>query len=124
MSGAPTVCSNPRGCPNLTPSGLCPSCRAEQRSKTDARRGTSTERGYDARWRRTRASYLRDHPACECDDCTDLPFVERGLATDVDHIDGLGPAGPRGHDPTNLRAMAHACHSRRTARDQPGGWNA
>lgn len=45
------------------------------------------------------------------------------MASDVDHIDGLGPLGPRGHDPDNLRSMCHPCHSKRTAADQPGGWN-
>jgi hypothetical protein len=28
------------------------------------------------------------------------------------------------HDEANLRAMSHSHHSRRTARDQPGGFNA
>ena len=44
-------------------------------------------------------------------------------ATDVDHIDGLGPQGPAGHDPANLRGYCHPHHSARTARDQPGGWH-
>ncbi|MFX4294091.1 HNH endonuclease [Streptomyces bohaiensis] len=44
------------------------------------------------------------------------------LAGEVDHIDGLGPLGPRGHDPTNLRSMTKQHHSRATARAQPGGW--
>jgi ribose 1,5-bisphosphokinase PhnN len=44
-------------------------------------------------------------------------------ATDVDHIDGEGPLGPRGHDWTNLRALCHSHHSKRTARDQPGGFS-
>ena len=43
-----------------------------------------------------------------------------GRATDVDHIDGLGPLGPRGYDPGNCRALCHSCHSWRTARDQSG----
>jgi hypothetical protein len=81
-------------------------------------RPTATQRGYDGRWRRTRARVLRDRPLCECDDCLLLPAVRRPKATDVDHIDGKGPLGPRGHDPTNLRPMAHSHHSKRTARDQ------
>jgi hypothetical protein len=44
-------------------------------------------------------------------------------ATDVDHIDGRGPKGPRGHDWSNLRALCHSHHSKRTARDQPGGFS-
>lgn len=48
----------------------------------------------------------------------------RPPATEVDHVDGLGPLGPRGHDWSNLRALTKRCHSRVTARNQPGGWNA
>lgn len=33
-------------------------------------------------------------------------------ATDVDHIDRLGP-----HDPTNLRSLCHHCHALRTSAD-------
>lgn len=114
---APTVCTTP-GCPNLTPAGRCDTCRRDARRDSDTRRPNARARGYDARWQRTRAAYLALHPTCECDnpDC-------REPATNVDHVDGLGPRGPRGHDPSNLRALSHACHSRRTARDQPGGWN-
>ena len=118
-----TVCTE-RDCPNLSNGGRCPECRAAARRNSDKRRGTSAQRGYDARWQRTRTHYLRDHPTCECDDCLPLPPAQRPPADDVHHRDGLGPNGPRGHDPTNLQAMAHVHHSRRTARDQPGGWNA
>lgn len=113
------VCSRP-GCGEFTDQGgRCPDCRA----KAEKKRGTARQRGYDRAWEQTRAAYLAAHPFCECDDCEALPKATRPAATDVDHIDGLGPKGPRGHDPTNLRALTHAHHSRRTARDQPGGWN-
>ncbi len=107
-------------CPALVSTGRCDTCKRT----ADRARGTRHERGYNALWERTRAAYLKDHPVCECDDCAALPYEQRPLATDVDHVDGLGPNGPRGHDPANLRALLHAHHSRRTARDQPGGWNA
>ncbi|OOV31062.1 HNH endonuclease [Streptomyces avermitilis] len=45
----------------------------------------------------------------------------RPRAQVVDHIDGLGPLGPRAHDWTNLRAMTTAHHNRRTMRDQGNG---
>lgn len=116
---AMSVCSTP-GCAELTQGGRCDDCKRE----AERQRGSAFQRGYDSAWRRTRKAYLRTHPHCECDDCAALPVHLRPIATDVDHIDGLGPKGPRGHDPSNLRAMAHAHHSSRTARDQPGGWNA
>jgi 5-methylcytosine-specific restriction protein A len=102
--------------------GLCQGCYAERQREYDARRETAAERGYDAEWRATRAAFLEEHPQCECDDCLLLPLWRRPDAVDVDHRDGLGPTGPRGHDWSNLRAMSHEHHSRRTARDQPGGW--
>ncbi|WP_231332648.1 HNH endonuclease signature motif containing protein [Actinomadura graeca] len=60
-----------------------------------------------------RNRFLRANPWCgRCGE----------LAVEVDHIDGLGPRGPRGYDPGNLRSLCKPCHSARTARDQPGGW--
>lgn len=104
------------GCPTLTRSTYCDSCRKANR-KPDTRPSAS-QRGYGAKWRRTRAEYLRTHPICESEHGCIQP------ATDVDHIDGQGPKGPKGHDADNLRALCHSHHSQRTARDQPGGWNA
>lgn len=47
-------------------------------------------------------------------------MLQRDLATEVDHIDGLGPLGPRGFDPDNLQAMSHRHHSRKTAAETWG----
>jgi len=80
-------------------------------------RPSASERGYDAKWAKTRAAFIAANPICGEVGCMEG-------TTDVDHIDGLGPRGPRGHDPTNLRGYCHSHHSQRTARDQPGGWNA
>jgi 5-methylcytosine-specific restriction protein A len=113
------VCPTP-GCPTLTPGGRCETCQ----TKAQRRRPTAAAKGYDTRWDRTRAEYLRANPYCECDEeCAALPMLLRPRATEVNHRDGLGPLGPRGHDWTNLQAMTKAHHSRHTAREQPGGWN-
>lgn len=112
------VCPTP-GCPELTASGRCDACQA----KASQGRGSARAKGYDARWQRTRAAYLIAHPYCECDDCEQQPELLRPRATEVNHRDGLGPLGPRGHDWANLQAMTKAHHSRHTAREQPGGWN-
>lgn len=111
-----SVCVEP-GCPELTESPRCEAHDRRARREREAGRPSATARGYDAEWRRTRAAFLQSHPICED------PEVCIEPATDVDHVDGLGPKGPRGHDPNNLRALCHSHHSRRTARDQPGGWN-
>lgn len=116
MPRAPSVCTT-TGCTSPAPPGRsrCDPHRREYNATVDSRRPTAAARGYDRKWQATRAAYLNTHPMCE-DGCGQP-------ATDVDHIDGLGPNGPHGHDWSNLRALAHACHGRRTARDQPGGWN-
>lgn len=66
-------------------------------------RASASARGYGSRWRRTRRRFLREHPFCD----------ERGcprLAEHVHHVDLLGPLGPRGHDPENLRALCAHHH--------------
>lgn len=86
----------------------CPACQRER----DRARGSSSQRGYGSDWQATRAAFLAAHPHCS-DGCGEP-------ATEVDHIDGLGPNGPRGHDWANLRGFTKAHHSRRTALDQSG----
>ncbi|QXJ19633.1 HNH endonuclease [Actinomadura graeca] len=101
-------CSTP-GCGSRVTAGRCADCQA----RAERWRGSSAERGYDARWFTVRNRFLRANPWCgRCGE----------LAVEVDHIDGLGPRGPRGYDPGNLRSLCKPCHSARTARDQPGGW--
>jgi len=105
------------GCGTLTKTTRCERHRKEKRRREDKRRPSARARGYDSKWERTRRRYLRAHPICEDESgCIDQ-------ATDVDHIDGLGPNGPHGHKDFNLRALCHSHHSQRTARDQAGGWN-
>jgi 5-methylcytosine-specific restriction protein A len=121
---APFCRGNNRRCPNkATHNGLCKAHHDEAEREYDAKRPDATARGYDAKWRETRRQYLHDHPWCEGDECSAKPQWLRAPAQEVDHRDGLGPLGPRGHDPANLRALCKPCHSKRTARDQPGGWN-
>lgn len=81
-------------------------------------RPSASRRGYGSEWRKTRKAFLEANPICQD------PSGCIARATDVDHKDGKGPLGPKGHDWGNLRAFCHSHHSRRTARDQPGGWNA
>lgn len=109
------VCPTP-GCPELTPAGRCPSCQAKAR----AARPQPNTRGYNTAWRKASAAYLRDHVWCECEDCSSLPMLQRDLATEVDHIDGLGPLGPRGFDASNWQAMSKRHHSRKTAAETWG----
>lgn len=115
-TGKPLVVCPTPGCPCLTAGGKCAGCRQAHDRRRNKR---ADRRAYQAKdWQRTRRAYLREHPLCECEDCAEIPEPLRPAAQVVDHIDGLGPLGPRGHDWSNLRAMAKRCHDRRTMRDQ------
>ena len=111
MPRAPKVCTT-QDCSEAAVVGRT-RCRGHEQ-KAEQRRGNPHQRGYDNRWRQFRYQYLKSNPICV--DCS-------RIATDVDHIDGEGPLSPRGYDETNLQALCHPCHSRKTARTQPAGWN-
>jgi hypothetical protein len=104
------------GCPCLTWNGECAECRRiHNRHRT--RKPEHKAYGRKA-WQLARTAYLREHPLCECDDCTLIAEPRRPAAQVVDHIDGLGALGPRAHDWSNLRSMTKRCHDARTMRDQ------
>lgn len=105
-------CAEP-GCPNLTDTTRCTTHHKAKRKASDRKRPNARRRGYGHRWQQTRARALTYMPTCQCGE----------PATDVHHLDGQGPNGPRGHDMLNLQTMCHSCHSKTTATAQPGGFN-
>ncbi|WP_263165419.1 holin [Streptomyces sp. SCSIO ZS0520] len=119
-----TVCSVP-GCPQLTPSGRCPTHRAA----AEQQRGTARQRGYGREHEQQfRPAVLARNPTCVC--TTEghghtAPCGQPSLHADhwplsrrelIDH--GLDP-----NDPTHGRGLCQRCHSSHTATQQPGGWN-
>ena len=115
---APSPCTTP-GCGTLTLGGKCDKHRKEVRRFNDAERGTAHERGYTYRWRKYAAAFLRDHPLCECPDCT----AGDGRITPAEVVDHRIPH--RGDerlfwDPSNHQAMSKPCHDRKTAREDGG----
>lgn len=109
------------GCPNMVPHGRCEDHRLEARRESDRKRPSASARGYTYKWAQHARDYLRRHRECMSVECVQLPWWSRPAATDVDHLDGHGPNGPRGYDDTNLQALCHACHSKKTA-TQDGGF--
>ncbi|MFG3228125.1 holin [Kitasatospora sp. NPDC048194] len=119
-----TVCTV-AGCPELTTGGRCP----DHQAQAEQARGTRTQRGYGHQHRnRFRPGVLQRDPQCVC--------------TDQDHGHGQPCSQPSQHadhwplsrrelvdaghdpdDPAHGRGLCHSCHSRETARHQPGGWN-
>lgn len=108
------VCAEP-GCHMPTHTTRCDLHRKQYRNQHDKHRPSSTQRGYDARWRKARANYLRFFPMCQHPSC-----IER--ATDVHHIDGQGPQGPNGYAWSNMQGLCHQHHSQITSKEQPGGF--
>lgn len=82
----------------------------------ERQRGSASQRGYGAYWRRLRLLFLRRHPLCAD------PFHEHGdrkvAATDVDHIVARRDGGTNAWD--NLQPLCHSCHSRKTVRESGG----
>jgi 5-methylcytosine-specific restriction protein A len=117
---APKPCGR-SGCPTLIQAGqrYCERHLQETRQVTDAMRGTTAERGYDAAWQKLRLSWLRAHPLCQCEDCQE-GVLQLRVATVVDHRQPIAERPDLRLDPTNLRSMSKPCHDRHTARTR--GW--
>ena len=96
------------GCPNLCESGTyCPEHSAES---PDRLRGSATERGYDAKWRRARKRFLQRHPLCA--NC-----LSQGVLTPATVVDHIVPH--RGDhrlfwDEQNWQPLCKVCHDRKT----------
>jgi 5-methylcytosine-specific restriction protein A len=88
--------------------------RKRRAREADRQRGTSTERGYDADWRRLRLVVLAEEPLCRF-------CQERGLvvpAEVVDHIQPISESPALRLERTNLRSLCKSCHDSHTALHQ------
>lgn len=80
-------------------------------------RPSAHARGYDSKWAKARAAYLRKHPLCA--DCQ-----RRGLivqATCVDHIKPHLGDKALFWDSSNWQSLCASCHSRKTSKEE--SWN-
>jgi 5-methylcytosine-specific restriction protein A len=75
-------------------------------------RPLAVERTRGSAWMATRERILRrDHGVCQCDECQAQPAPL--IAHEVDHIVELADGGSDAD--SNLRAINHECHVRKTA---------
>jgi 5-methylcytosine-specific restriction enzyme A len=109
------------GCPRLAADGpYCEQHAPQHAREYEGRRGSSARRGYGGRWQRLRKLFLAAHPLCADpygDHARDGVVV---AATDVDHIIPRSRGGT--DDESNLQALCHSCHSRKTNEQDGGGW--
>lgn len=110
-TGARRPCLTP-GCPILVGRGAtrCPVHEREHEAKDRTRRGSSAERGYDARWRAYRRAFLLANPVCVF--CLEQGHVEP--ATVVDHIRSAVSDPELFWATSNHRALCKRCHDGRT----------
>jgi 5-methylcytosine-specific restriction enzyme A len=102
-------CNHP-GCRELTNDRFCPNHARQARAADDARRGTATERGYNATWSRVRGMKLASNPLCErCE--------SQGLAVEatlVHHKD----RNPRNNQAENHESLCNECHDAEHTHDR------
>jgi 5-methylcytosine-specific restriction enzyme A len=111
-------CSQP-GCGVLTSSGRCDAHRKQAQKQADAARGSSTQRGYGARWQKASKAYLQAHPLCVCPECK-AGELRVTAATVVDHIIPHRGDMKLFWDNTNWQSMGKTCHDRKTAAEDGG----
>ena len=91
-------CATPN-CPALVAKGRCTTHQRARFAQQDAQRGTSTERGYGAAWRRIRAQVLSEEPLCRA-------CAFEGFVTPAEEVDHARPKALGGTDDrANLQAL-------------------
>jgi 5-methylcytosine-specific restriction protein A len=81
-------------------------CDEHHPIRDDPFRKSAQERGYDSRWTKFRAMYLRQHPICE----------RCGKAANVVHHRKPIDEGGEQYDELNLESMCRICHERHHGR--------
>lgn len=99
----------------------CPACQARRfRALSLRAEPVAGPTPWDSpAWVRCSKAYRKAHPFCECEIHREIPWAAP-LGDLVDHIDGLGPNGPRGLDWSNLQTLTRACHARKTNKHDGG----
>ena len=101
-----------------TNQGYCDNHQDKIRKK-DRERGTSHQRGYDARWNKARIEHLDEHPLCV--DCAKRDYITP--ATVVDHIVPHKGDQTLFWNQSNWQSLCKPCHDRKTATEDMGGWS-
>ncbi len=105
-----------RGCGRAIVGSFCEQCQAKGAAREQ--RPTAAQRGYDSRWQKARAGWLRSHPLCA--DPAGSHQNQVVLATDIDHI--VPHKGDKAlfWDSSNWQGLCKSCHSTKTAKEDGG----
>lgn len=103
-------CARP-GCGALLAPGVR-YCRVHARA-AEHQRGTSTQRGYTARWHRAAKQHLRANPLCVACEMAGITTA----ATEVDHIIPHQGDQRLFWDAENWQSLCKPCHTRKTNRE-------
>jgi len=102
-----TPCKHP-GCASLVPYGTSYCEKHKLLHKVEAR--TTTEKGYNSKWKKSRTRYLKSHPLCvQCK--KEEKFVK---ATVVDHVIPHRGDEILFWDEGNWQALCKHCHDVKT----------
>jgi hypothetical protein len=94
----------------------CSVCARRLLRKTKLRAEANGPNPYaSSEWRAFSRAFLAVHLTCECERHMSMPEWKRPRSQVTDHIDGLGPLGPNGYDPSNCQALTIRCHGHKTA---------
>jgi len=99
------------GCPGFCEQGQV-FCKDHMEWSSDRLRGGADARGYDSRWRKARALFLKQHPLCAF--CQAEGKVVP--ATVVDHIIPHRGDQRLFWDQTNWEPLCKECHDKKTGR--------
>jgi 5-methylcytosine-specific restriction protein A len=106
------------GCHNLSRDTYCPDHKQDKHGY-DKQRGTASQRGYNARWRKARTYYLSKNPFCIR--CKDKGLYT--LATVIDHIIPHRGDYDLFWNRDNWQPLCKQCHDRKTATEDGGFGN-
>jgi 5-methylcytosine-specific restriction protein A len=96
--------------------GRCDQHKRQQRSQSEERRGSSSERGYGYRWQKARATWLSRNPLCVA--CHEAGRVAPAVV--VDHKVPHRGDQTLFWDTSNWQSLCKCCHDTKTAREDGG----
>ncbi len=97
-------CSKP-GCPRLSKDRFCPEHTKQENERLENKRGSASERGYDANWHKVSEMHLREFPLC-----TECEKQGRAIAATLTHHIIPIAKGGAVLDWDNLESNCEFCH--------------